>query len=344
MDIEKLHREYLLRCLSDSDLRKSLQQLSVLFTTQRDKIAQYGLDEKLVSAYAAFYLPTNMQKLQFILSQLSQFPIEVSRPFEVVDFGCGPGTYSFALFEYIKKPLGRFHFVDTAALMRAQAMRIQQGLYSQMNAFYHCTVPEKTQGHQRLVILGNVINEIGFDGFYRLLPRLAADAFIIIEPGTQEAFSHMTQVRSALVQRGYQIAYPCPNAGVCPATVFGPDEWCHQVLKASLEPAVGRIGQLARLDRTVMPFIGHVYTKGVCKPHRAVLFRLKKHSKYAFFWEVCMETQDGMQLQKLELPKKFFSKKEQKRLLQISAGTPIAFTAEKQLADGTIRVSNPVFG
>lgn len=358
MNIEKLHKECLLETLTDSEFRTALQQLNQTFTTDRNSISSYGNDVKLVSAYAAYYMPTNMKKLDFVLSQLDRFPIDVSNhkcsthqginpfgtpSFEVIDLGCGPGTYGFGVYEYLNLEFGNYIFVDSSQLMLKQAKKIQQLLYPEMSATFQGTPPAPKEGMPRLVVLGNVLNEIGFDSFTALHRRMRAESYLFVEPGTQQAFKEMSAARTYLMENGYQIAYPCPGLGECPAAVEGSEEWCHQVLKTSLAPAVARLGQLAGLDRTVMPFIGQVYTMFPRRQQGAVLFRLRSHSKHAFFWEVCMNTDNGLRLQKVELPKRGYSKKEQKSLAQICAGQRISFEVTKNLGNGVWRISTPQF-
>ena len=365
MNIDELHAGCLLRPLSDARFKKEMAVLNDRFTAHRNALTGYGDDAEQVSAYAAFYLPTNMKKLPFILSQLTQFPIANGQPLEVVDFGCGPGTYSFALYEYLQTQLREetrpsespaisewkpsevtFRFVDTAPLMLQQARRIQEGMYPDMVADYHHGLPSSSPGTQRLMLFGNVMNELGADGFNAIFPSLHADVMICIEPGTLASFQVMSRIRRRVLEAGYRVLYPCSASMDCPIDGHG-TEWCHQVLKASLEPAVARLGQLASLDRTVMPFIGHVYAKDSAlaprRPaatgvQRGVLFRLKTHSKHAFFWELCVQTPSGLQLQKVELSKRGLSKVDEKTLERISAGQRIAFEVVKELGDGSLRI------
>ncbi|MBN2342298.1 MAG: hypothetical protein JXX29_14680 [Deltaproteobacteria bacterium] len=342
MDTRRLLIDGLLQPLTDAGARRCIQRLNELFTTQRSQLNEYSADAALVSAYAAYYMPTNMQKLAFVISQVSTLGIDATAPFEVVDFGCGPGTYGFAAAETTGVENGVFYFVDSSRVMLAQAEKIQQLLYPRMTAVFGSTVPQKQPERLRLAVLGNVINEMEERSYAALFDKLNADVLILIEPGTQASFAGVSAVRTLLLNMGYAIQYPCPSAHACP--VAGIDgEWCHQVLKATLSPEIARLGQLAGLDRTVMPFIGHVYTRAPQTVQSAVLYRLKTHSKHALFWEACMATPNGLALKSLELPKKAFSKKEQKALLRINAGQRLAFQIAKELKNGVLRIEVPVF-
>ncbi|MBN2525160.1 MAG: hypothetical protein JXR76_02120 [Deltaproteobacteria bacterium] len=355
MDIEKLHAECLLAPLTDAMFKNACASLNERFTIQRNRLTGYGTDDGLVSAYTAFYMPTNMKKLSFVLDRLSRLPLKEDTPLEVIDFGCGPGTFGFALYDILQSgdinalastPIVRYHFVDTAPGMLRQAKKIQQHLYPQMDALFTTSVPAaKQHPEQRLVLLGNVANEMNTTALEMLLKELAADVLVFVEPGTRASFVQMRSLRAGLLAEGYRIVYPCPTQEACPLNGGG-DDWCHQVLKASLEPAVARLGQLAGLDRTVMPFIGHVYTRSQTRSQlaelrqSALLFRLKTHSKHAFFWEVCMATQEGLQLKKVELPKRSHSRQAQKALEHVCAGQRIRFEVEKTLGNGTLRIRN----
>ena len=351
--VERLLAEGLLTPLSDAELKICIGTLNERFTVGRHQLAGYGEDPRLVSAYAAWYLPTNMKKLPFVLSQIPGFPISMATlsnaPFEIVDFGCGPGTYGFAMYEWLqahRAPTADgadtpilFHFIDAAATMLRQAQKIQQTLYPAMCATFGNTVPPSRDGVRRLILFGNVVNEMGVDTFESLRAGLDADVMIFIEPGTPASFRQMAALRASLLQDGYTVLYPCASGDRCPLAGNG-DEWCHQVLKASLEPVIGRIGQIVGLDRTTMPFIGHVYAKQSPSVDRAVLFRLKTHSKHAFFWEVCVATAAGLEIKRVELPKKHYSKAAQKSLTRISAGQRIGFSIQKELGNGAWRIEN----
>lgn len=77
-----------------------------------------------------------------------------------------------------------------------------------------------------LAICAYCLNELPEPAREKVLARLAesADRLLIIEPGTPASFAQMKKLRTALIERGFSIAAPCPHSGKCP---LPEDDWCH---------------------------------------------------------------------------------------------------------------------
>lgn len=77
-----------------------------------------------------------------------------------------------------------------------------------------------------LAICAYCLNELPEHAQEKTLDRLvdSANRLIIVEPGTPAAFTQMKKFRSALTERGFAIAAPCPHSGECPLPA---DDWCH---------------------------------------------------------------------------------------------------------------------
>lgn len=78
-----------------------------------------------------------------------------------------------------------------------------------------------------LVVASYVLNELPAD----LQAKTAAALFetanelaLFVEPGTPEAFSNLSKIRSALLNRGAHIFAPCTHDGPCP---LPSGDWCH---------------------------------------------------------------------------------------------------------------------
>jgi ribosomal protein RSM22 (predicted rRNA methylase) len=54
--------------------------------------------------------------------------------------------------------------------------------------------------------------------------RAAAQAVVVLEPGSQAGFTVLRDARSTLISYSAFIAAPCPHAGACP---MPPGDWCH---------------------------------------------------------------------------------------------------------------------
>ncbi|WP_200309035.1 small ribosomal subunit Rsm22 family protein [Streptomyces adelaidensis] len=76
----------------------------------------------------------------------------------------------------------------------------------------------------------------------------AAQAVVIIEPGTPDGYTRVIEARDRLVAAGFHIAAPCPHSAACP--IVPGQDWCHfsaRVSRSSLHRQV-KGGSLAYED------------------------------------------------------------------------------------------------
>ena len=87
LSFEEIKPHLLISNITEPEVIKLVTEMSVKFTKKREQIADYVFEHRHVSAYASFYLPTNMPKLEFLLSKLPANILEdfKNRPF--IDFG-----------------------------------------------------------------------------------------------------------------------------------------------------------------------------------------------------------------------------------------------------------------
>jgi ribosomal protein RSM22 (predicted rRNA methylase) len=90
---------------NEHELIRAIEEISLKFTQKREDINDYLNDPRLVSAYAAFYLTTNVGKLKSVLNWLPVEFISKLNSTPLFDIGAGPGTYSIALRELVKNPI-----------------------------------------------------------------------------------------------------------------------------------------------------------------------------------------------------------------------------------------------
>lgn len=67
----------------------------------------------------------------------------------------------------------------------------------------------------------------------------AAQAVVVIEPGTPDGYLRVIEARDRLVQAGFHIAAPCPHSAACP--IVPGEDWCHfsaRVSRSSLHRKV----------------------------------------------------------------------------------------------------------
>ncbi len=53
----------------------------------------------------------------------------------------------------------------------------------------------------------------------------AAQAVVIIEPGTPDGYARVIEARDRLITAGFHVAAPCPHSAACP--IVPGEDWCH---------------------------------------------------------------------------------------------------------------------
>ncbi|MCX4424643.1 MULTISPECIES: small ribosomal subunit Rsm22 family protein [Streptomyces] len=67
----------------------------------------------------------------------------------------------------------------------------------------------------------------------------AAQAVVIIEPGTPDGYARVIEARDRLITAGFHVAAPCPHSAACP--IVPGEDWCHfsaRVARSSLHRQV----------------------------------------------------------------------------------------------------------
>lgn len=67
----------------------------------------------------------------------------------------------------------------------------------------------------------------------------AAQAVVIIEPGTPDGYTRVIEARDRLIRAGFHVAAPCPHSATCP--IVPGEDWCHfsaRVARSSLHRQV----------------------------------------------------------------------------------------------------------
>lgn len=318
---------FLLSALKEHELIALLKQISVGFTSERERIGEYVSERDLVSAYCSYYLPTNIPKLDFLLAQLGPEILTKLENLPFIDVGSGPGTYSVGWLSHFKKAPA-IHLVDQSSLMLEQARTLIEGLgIGPSMATYTPGLPSISGG---VMLFGNSLNEMGVKRGLELIEKGDPEFVILIEPGTKQSFAEVLPLRDELIAMGMRPLYPCASAGACP--LRSSDDWCHQVLRMTHDPEIERLSQLIGLDRKVMPFVAHIYQRGGGSARPAHFLRFLTETKFSFMWQVCLVGENGdLETMKFELMKRDYPKKIIKRLQQASVGESFSFQIVKRL-------------
>lgn len=315
--------------LNEGKLITALQKIQNSFTRDLDKREIYIAEKDLVSAYAAFYLPTNFIKLRWGFSNLDQSFLDELKSTTLVDFGCGPGTYSLAWLDYFKDT--NVVCVDQSDLMLKQAKKFIDHHFPKTEVKYLNILPKNLQNETTL-LFGNSLNEISYDKGLSLIETLKPKNIIFIEPGTKLVFKQLIEIRNVLIRKNYHIQYPCLNNKFCPMTE---DDWCHQVIRTTHDESIERISQKAKIDRRTMPLTFHVYSKKENQSEvEARIIQFLRESKFSFDYRVCV----GDKIHEIQIMKKSLSKKEQKNIKKINVGESLNYIIQKKVNDHLYKV------
>ena len=311
--------------VDDSKLHKNIQLISENFTKDRDQIKKYLESDELVSAYTAFYFPTNFVKLRKLFELLPREIVESFSDYDVIDVGSGPGTYAAAFLDYFPSFNNQLYLIESSSAMVKQAQKLLSGL---KHEFKNLKINKQVSGEKkRLMIFGNSLNEMGADQAINLIESNKVSVVIFIEPGTPQAFAQILPARDSLISKKFQILYPCPGHENCP--IKNTENWCHQIFYKVHHGSIESLSQIIKKDRRTLPVLAHVYSKDHCGNVQATLFRVLEETKFSFNFEVCV----GDKIQKIEVMKKDYDKSQQKNIAGFLAGKKVNYIVLKEFSN-----------
>ena len=278
------------RNLRGDALAQAVVNLSRLFTTSRLSLPARYLDEPAhAAAYLSYFLPVNLSKIQVLLDELPNDSSHETpdRPMAVLDLGCGPGTGSLALLDWLwHRSPDRAKSVsvlaaDSSHASLQDAKRLWEAYCNEVgipNAGLRCVEgnlehPLKGDlgkqivrgGPYDLIIMANCLNELfptaGDPPVERatvvaqLLPFLAPHGTImIVEPALRQTARALHQMRNHLLKQGLCTVYsPCLHEAACPA-LDHPDDWCHEERPWQTPPAIAALDQEVGFIKDALKF------------------------------------------------------------------------------------------
>lgn len=322
MNLSNLTPYLLYNFKSDDELIRSINEISMKFTTDRERIGDYLKDPRLVSAYTVFYLLTNIPKLSEVMKWLPTEWIDVLKRSDFIDLGAGPGTFSIAWKEF--GGTGDFYQIELSPLMKEQGRKIWDSFAEAR--LYQSSRWEWTNDKEKFLLFGHSANEMGAKTAIDYVKKISPDHILFIEPGTKDFFPKMLEIRRFLLESGYNVLYPCPNESDCPMSTG--EDWCHQFIQVKHDPDVERLSQMARKDRKLLPLTVHAYSKTfkTINPSERIV-RVLPETKFSLEWEICLNNHlDHYQVMKRDL-----SKAEEKNLSSVLAGAAIESEVVKTL-------------
>ena len=278
------------RNLRGDGLAQAVMNLSRLFTTSRPSLPTRYLDDPAhAAAYLSYFLPVNLSKIQVLLDELPNNSGHETpdRPMAVLDLGCGPGTGSLALLDWLwhRSPEQAKSVsvlaADSSHDSLQDAKRLWEAYCNEVgipNAGLRCVEgnlehPLKGDlGKQivrgrpyDLIILANCLNELfptaGDPPVERavvvaqLLPFLAPHGTIlIVEPALRQTARALHQMRNHILKQGLCTVYsPCLHEAACPA-LDHPDDWCHEERPWQTPPAIVALDQEVGFIKDALKF------------------------------------------------------------------------------------------
>ena len=322
------------------------------------KFAQYAQQERTAAAYAAYYLPTNYPKLDFVLGQLNPTLRARLGQMQLIDFGCGPGTFSLAWQDAFGEEAACY-LLDRSWAMLTTAQKILKTLYPQRANHFFTKLTDlaaQLSPAPRCLFFGHglieMATEVNWPSVFKLLKP---EVLILIEPGTKASFQNLKNWRQWPQEQGFKIIYPCLGPHSCP---LKSDDWCHQVLHYTQPAAWQRLGQKLGLDRNELPLIAQVWAKNdgaaeaaaaitqtvtslqstASSVHYGRLMRVWGEDKAYFRWQLCCAIDGKFCLPKVEVAKRHLAKEQQKAWHHLASGSLIYFKIAKINGNQTWRI------
>jgi ribosomal protein RSM22 (predicted rRNA methylase) len=287
--------EVLAKVSPEKDLRsdalaQAVVNLSRLFTTARPSLPPRYLDDPAhAAAYLSYFLPVNLSKVQVLLDELPNDSSHETpdRPMAVLDLGCGPGTGSVALLDWLwhrsperAKSLSVLA-ADTSHESLQDAKRLWeaycneagipgQGLRCVEGNLEHPLKGDLGKqimrgGPYDLMIMANCLNELfptAVDPSAeraavvgQLLPFLVPHGTImIVEPALRQTARELHHLRNHLLKQNLCTVYsPCLHEAACPA-LNHPDDWCHEERPWRTPPAIAAIDRVVGFIKDALKF------------------------------------------------------------------------------------------
>jgi ribosomal protein RSM22 (predicted rRNA methylase) len=241
-----------------SALPSDIAELSQLLTNNRgERSLSYLGRPNYLSAYLHYFLPWNLYRLCLLLPTLN---IKLSADDTITDFGCGPLTFTSALWitrpDLRKIPL-RFNCVDRSSPVLEAGKKFFNGISGGMDAnnLWKINLIKKdinlhkidndVQRKSSLVCSINIFNEM-----YERIPhsnieglqRMAANAalfmhnnaeknasILTVEPGIPQSGKFISLLRDEFIKLGRSPAAPCTHVSSCPLIprTKQKERWCH---------------------------------------------------------------------------------------------------------------------
>jgi ribosomal protein RSM22 (predicted rRNA methylase) len=207
-------------------------------------------DRSDVVAYAAYRMPATFEAVRAALDAFAD-AVPGWAPGSHVDVGGGTGAATWAVNATWQgtRPVTVLDWAEPALALGREIAGANPELKSaewQRSRIGAALTIESTD----LVTVSYVLGELteADRGSVVDAAAAAAQAVVIIEPGTPDGYTRVIEARDRLIRAGFQVAAPCPHSAACP--IVPGEDWCHfsaRVSRSSLHRQV-KGGSLAYED------------------------------------------------------------------------------------------------
>jgi ribosomal protein RSM22 (predicted rRNA methylase) len=198
-------------------------------------------DRADVAAYAAYRMPATFEAVRSALEALADAAPEWT-PSGHVDVGGGTGAATWAVTAVWdgSRPTTVLDWAEPALALGKEiaaanpALRDARWQRSRIGT-------SLTLAPTDLVTVSYVLNELTAADRATLVDAAAtaAQAVLIVEPGTPDGYTRVLEARDRLIAAGFRVAAPCPHSAACP--IAPGTDWCHfsaRVSRSSLHRQV----------------------------------------------------------------------------------------------------------
>ncbi|MFC4610007.1 small ribosomal subunit Rsm22 family protein [Streptomyces maoxianensis] len=193
-------------------------------------------DRSDVAAYAAYRMPATFEAVRSALAALRAAAPEWS-PATHTDIGGGTGSASWAVAEAWEEDAPRTTVLDWAepALALGRELAVASGVPALLAAEWRrARISDALRMESTdLVTVSYVLKELTPKDRAAVVTEAAraAQAVVIVEPGTPDGYARVIEARDRLIAAGLTVAAPCPHSDACP--IEPGSDWCHFAARVS---------------------------------------------------------------------------------------------------------------
>ncbi|MDT9700101.1 small ribosomal subunit Rsm22 family protein [Streptomyces sp. P17] len=198
-------------------------------------------DRADVVAYAAYRMPATFEAVHAALEAFAD-AAPAWAPDSHIDVGGGTGAATWAVTATWsgRRPVTVLDWAEPALALGREIAAAHPDLHDvrwQRSRIGAALSLESTD----LITISYVLNELAENDRATLVDATAsaAQAVVIVEPGTPDGYTRVIEARDRLITAGFHIAAPCPHSAACPITPGS--DWCHfstRVSRSSLHRQV----------------------------------------------------------------------------------------------------------